>query len=242
MDMRHLGTALEVSAIGLGCMGLSANYGDPVDIEHGINLIRGAHYQGVTFFDTAEAYGPSKNEILVGEALEPIRDDVVLATKFGFEFEPRRLNSRPDHIRKVVDQMLQRLRTDRIDLLYQHGSTRTYRSKTSPGPSATSSARARSGTSGCRRPARTRSAAPMPSSLSLPFRASTPSGPVTPRRRSSQPARNSASGSSHGHLWVRASSPARSVAVSRSPTTTSAAGSPASPAKHSRPTSPSSIW
>ena len=99
MDKRHLGTALEVSAIGLGCMGLSANYGDPVDIEHGINLIRGAHDQGVTFFDTAEAYGPLTNETLVGEALEPIRDEAVLATKFGFEFEPRRLNSRPDHIR-----------------------------------------------------------------------------------------------------------------------------------------------
>ena len=120
MDKRHLGTALEVSAIGLGCMGLSANYGDPVDTEHGINLIRGAHDQGVTFFDTAEAYGPRTNEILVGEALEPIRDEVVLSTKFGFEFDPRRLNSRPDHIREVVDQMLQRLRTDRIDLLYQH--------------------------------------------------------------------------------------------------------------------------
>jgi aryl-alcohol dehydrogenase-like predicted oxidoreductase len=120
MDKRHLGTALEVSAIGLGCMGLSANYGDPVDTEHGINLIRGAHDQGVTFFDTAEAYGPRTNETLVGEALEPIRDGVVLATKFGFEFDPRRLNSRPDHIREVVEQMLQRLRTDRIDLLYQH--------------------------------------------------------------------------------------------------------------------------
>ena len=120
MDKRYLGTALEVSAIGLGCMGLSANYGDPVDTEHGINLIRGAHDQGVTFFDTAEAYGPRTNETLVGEALEPIRDEVVLATKFGFEFDPRRLNSRPDQIREVVDQMLQRLRTDRIDLLYQH--------------------------------------------------------------------------------------------------------------------------
>jgi aryl-alcohol dehydrogenase-like predicted oxidoreductase len=119
MDRRHLGT-LEVSAIGLGCMGLSANYGDPVDTAYGVELIRGAQDQGVTFFDTAEAYGPRTNEILVGEALEPIRDEVVLATKFGFEFDPRRLNSRPDHIRTVVDQMLQRLRTDRIDLLYQH--------------------------------------------------------------------------------------------------------------------------
>ena len=119
MEKRLLGT-LEVSAIGLGCMGLSANYGDPVDTAHGIDLIRGAHDQGVTFFDTAEAYGPLTNEILVGQALEPIREEVVVATKFGFEFDPRRPNSRPDHIRTVVDQMLQRLRTDRIDLLYQH--------------------------------------------------------------------------------------------------------------------------
>ena len=119
MEKRLLGT-LEVSAIGLGCMGLSTNYGDPVDTAHGVELIRGAYDQGVTFFDTAEAYGPRTNEILVGQALEPIRDEVVLSTKFGFEFDPRRLNSRPDHIRTVVDQMLQRLRTDRIDLLYQH--------------------------------------------------------------------------------------------------------------------------
>jgi aryl-alcohol dehydrogenase-like predicted oxidoreductase len=119
MEKRLLGT-LEVSAIGLGCMGLSTNYGDPVDTAYGVDLIRGAHDQGVTFFDTAEAYGPYTNEILVGEALEPIRNEVVLSTKFGFEFDPRRLNSRPDHIRTVVEQMLQRLRTDRIDLLYQH--------------------------------------------------------------------------------------------------------------------------
>ena len=87
MEKRLLGT-LEVSAIGLGCMGLSTNYGDPVDRAYGIDLIRGAHDQGVTFFDTAEAYGPRTNEILVGQALEPIRDEVVLATKFGFEFDP----------------------------------------------------------------------------------------------------------------------------------------------------------
>jgi aryl-alcohol dehydrogenase-like predicted oxidoreductase len=120
MDKRQLG-GLQVSAIGLGCMGLSANYGDPVDTDHGIQLIRDAHELGVTFFDTAEAYGPYTNETLVGEALEPIRDQVVLSTKFGFEFTPTRgLNSKPDHIRQVVEQMLQRLRTDRIDLLYQH--------------------------------------------------------------------------------------------------------------------------
>jgi aryl-alcohol dehydrogenase-like predicted oxidoreductase len=120
MDKRQLG-ALEVSALGLGCMGLSANYGDPVDTDHGIQLVRTAHELGVTFFDTAEAYGPYTNEALVGQALAPVRDQVVLASKFGFEFTPTRsLNSKPDHIRRVVEQMLQRLRTDRIDLLYQH--------------------------------------------------------------------------------------------------------------------------
>ena len=120
MDKRQLG-ALEVSAVGLGCMGLSTNYGEPVDTDHGMQLIRTAHDLGVTFFDTAEAYGPFANETLVGQALAPIRDQVVIATKFGFEFAPtRRFNSKPDHIRQVVEQMLQRLRTDRIDLLYQH--------------------------------------------------------------------------------------------------------------------------
>jgi hypothetical protein len=122
MDKRHLG-ALEVSAIGLGCMGLSTNYGDPVDAQHGVNLIRGAHEQGVTFFDTAEAYGPFSNEALVGEALEPIRDQVVLATEFGFGYDGLTrigLDSRPESIIRAVDGSLQRLRTDRIDLLYQH--------------------------------------------------------------------------------------------------------------------------
>jgi hypothetical protein len=242
MDKRHLGTALEVSAIGLGCMGLSTNYGDPVDTEHGINLIRGAHDQGVTFFDTAEAYGPRTNETLVGEALEPIRDEVVLATKFGFEFEPRRLNSRPDHIREAVDQMLQRLRTDRIDLLYQHRVDPDVPIEDVAGTVRDLIGEGKVGTSGCRRPVRKRSAAPTSFSRSLPCRASTPSGRVIPRPRSSQPARSSASGSCRGHLSVRASSLARSVAASRSPITTSAAGSPASPVKLSRPTSPSSIW
>jgi aryl-alcohol dehydrogenase-like predicted oxidoreductase len=122
MDKRHLG-ALAVSAIGLGCMGLSTNYGDPVDAQHGVNLIRGAHEQGVTFFDTAEAYGPFSNETLVGEALEPIRDQVVLATKFGFGYDGATrigLDSRPENIIRAVDGSLQRLRTDRIGLLYQH--------------------------------------------------------------------------------------------------------------------------
>jgi len=125
LKKRSLGkSGLEVSALGLGCMGLSHGYGPPVDTRDGIALIRAAAERGVTFFDTAEVYGPFLNEILVGEALEPIRDQVVIATKFGFTFgadgKQQILNSRPEHIREVADASLKRLRTDRIDLFYQH--------------------------------------------------------------------------------------------------------------------------
>lgn len=119
MKSRKLGT-LEVSALGAGCMSISANYGPPADKGQGIRLLRSAHELGVTFFDTAEVYGPYTNEELVGEALAPIRDQVVIATKFGFDIEAGGLNSRPAHIRKVVEASLKRLRTDRIDLYYQH--------------------------------------------------------------------------------------------------------------------------
>lgn len=124
MQKRKLGN-LEVSAIGLGCMGLSFGYGRPVEKQQGIELIRAAVDQGVTFFDTAEVYGPFTNEALVGEALAPVRDQVVIATKFGFDIDPgtgaqRGLNSHPEHIRQTVDASLRRLRTERIDLLYQH--------------------------------------------------------------------------------------------------------------------------
>ncbi|WP_197341265.1 aldo/keto reductase [Ralstonia solanacearum] len=122
MQQRKLGsTGLEVSAIGLGCMGLSFGYGPTTEKAAGIELIRAAFEQGVTFFDTAEAYGVA-NEELVGEALAPFRDQVVIATKFGFKDgdTTRGLDSRPERIRAVVEQSLKRLRTDRIDLLYQH--------------------------------------------------------------------------------------------------------------------------
>jgi aryl-alcohol dehydrogenase-like predicted oxidoreductase len=119
MKRRKLGT-LEVSALGAGCMSISANYGPPADRAQGIKVIRAAHEKGVTFFDTAEVYGPYTSEELVGEALAPIRDDVRIATKFGFDLEAGGLNSRPEHIRKVVEASLERLRTDRIDLYYQH--------------------------------------------------------------------------------------------------------------------------
>jgi aryl-alcohol dehydrogenase-like predicted oxidoreductase len=116
---------LEVSAVGLGCMGLSFGYGPAVDIQAGIALIRSAVERGVTFFDTAEVYGPFTNEELVGEALAPFRNDVVIATKFGFDIDPktgqqRGLDSRPAHIREVAEASLRRLRTETIDLFYQH--------------------------------------------------------------------------------------------------------------------------
>jgi aryl-alcohol dehydrogenase-like predicted oxidoreductase len=126
MKKRKLGNRqLEVSAIGFGCMGLSFGYGPAVDKHQGISLLRAAVEQGVTFFDTAEVYGPFVNEELVGEALAPYREQVVIATKFGFKIDPNTgkqvgLDSRPGHIRQVVNSSLKRLRTDRIDLLYQH--------------------------------------------------------------------------------------------------------------------------
>jgi aryl-alcohol dehydrogenase-like predicted oxidoreductase len=120
MKKRKLGK-LEVSEMGFGCMSISANYGPAAERNKGIEVIRAAHDQGVTFFDTAEVYGPYANEELVGEALAPIRDKVAIATKFGFDNENGgALNSEPKHIRKVVEESLKRLRTDHIDLYYQH--------------------------------------------------------------------------------------------------------------------------
>jgi len=123
MKQRTLGNSnLQVSSLGLGCMGLSFGYGPATDKQDAIRLIRKAFELGVTFFDTAEAYGPFKNEELLGEALSPIRDEVIIATKFGFEqgLSEKGMNSKPENIRRVTDAALKRLRTDRIDLLYQH--------------------------------------------------------------------------------------------------------------------------
>ncbi len=125
MQMRKLGN-LEVSALGLGCMGMSSAYGPAADTAQMVTLIRKAHDLGVTHFDTAEAYGPFTNELLLGEALAPIRDKVVIATKFGFDIDPvtgargAGTNSQPAHIRVVAEAALKRLKTDRIDLFYQH--------------------------------------------------------------------------------------------------------------------------
>jgi aryl-alcohol dehydrogenase-like predicted oxidoreductase len=126
MQKRNLGKSnLEVSALGLGCMGLSFGYGPPVEKKEGISLIRAAVQRGVTFFDTAEIYGPYTNEELVGEALAPFRDQVAIATKFGFKIDPHTgkqvgLDSRPEHIKEVADASLKRLKTNVIDLFYQH--------------------------------------------------------------------------------------------------------------------------
>src|SRR5215210_2711575 len=127
MQKRKLGSSnLEVSAIGLGCMGLSFGYGPATDTQEAITLIRSAAERGVTFFDTAEVYGPFNNEELVGEALAPFNGQVVIATKFGFELDPNGgprwvgLNSRPDHIKQVAEGSLKRLKVDAIDLFYQH--------------------------------------------------------------------------------------------------------------------------
>ncbi len=127
MQKRKLGnTKLEVSALGLGCMGMSFGYGPPADKQEMISLIRTAVERGVTFFDTAEAYGPFTNEELVGEALTPFRGQVVIATKFGFKLDPTverglgGVDSRPKHIKEVADASLKRLKIDTIDLFYQH--------------------------------------------------------------------------------------------------------------------------
>ncbi len=119
MKTRRLGN-LEVSELGFGCMSISANYGPPAPRDQGIKVIRAAYEKGVTFFDTAEVYGPHTNEELVGEALAPFREKVAIATKFGYDIEAGGHNIRPEHIRKVVEGSLKRLRTDRIDLYYQH--------------------------------------------------------------------------------------------------------------------------
>ncbi|MGV8860432.1 MAG: aldo/keto reductase [Pseudomonas sp.] len=126
MNIRKLGNGLEVSALGLGCMSMTSAYGPAADKHSMIKLIRSAHDQGITLFDTAEAYGPFSNEDLLGEALQPIRDQVVVATKFGFDIDlitgerSGGTNSRPEHIRAVAEASLKRLRTDCIDLFYQH--------------------------------------------------------------------------------------------------------------------------
>src|SRR5438093_12580293 len=127
MKKRKLGkSGLEVSALGLGCMGMSFSYGPPKDKQEMTSLLHAAVERGITFFDTAEVYGPFTNEELAGEALAPFREQVVIATKFGFDLDPKRerpsmgLNSRPEHIKQAAEGSLKRLQVDTIDLFYQH--------------------------------------------------------------------------------------------------------------------------
>jgi aryl-alcohol dehydrogenase-like predicted oxidoreductase len=198
MNPRTLGTeSLAVSPLGLGCMGMSQSFGPRPPRDEMITFLRAAVDRGVTLFDTAEVYGPFHNEELVGEALEPVRDDVIIATKFGFAFDENGdqagVTSRPDNIRAAVDGSLGRLRTDTIDLLYQHRVDPDVPSRTSPAPSRSSSKAARSATSGRPRPASTPSAAPTPYNQSRRCRASTPCSGASPRTRSCPPSRGSAS-------------------------------------------------
>ena len=156
MQKRRLGQGLEVSALGYGAMGLTGVYGDVLAPAEALKMLHAAVELGVTFFDTAEAYGPFTNERLLGEALAASRDRVVIATKFGFGIHPDGsrygLDSRPEHIREVVDASLRRLKTDHIDLLYQHRVDPDVPIEDVAGTVKDRSAKGRCGTSGCPRP------------------------------------------------------------------------------------------
>jgi aryl-alcohol dehydrogenase-like predicted oxidoreductase len=194
MQKRTLGKCgLEVSALGYGAMGLSFAYGPATETREAIALVRSAYEHGVTFFDTAEAYGPHTNEEVVGEALAPFRDEVAIATKFGFkDGDPQAgLDSRPERIRRVAEESLGRLKIDRIDLLYQHRVDPDVPIEEVAGTVKELIGEARSSTSASRRRARRRSAAPTPFSRSPRSRASTRCGGGSLRKRSCPPSRSS---------------------------------------------------
>ena len=230
MHTRTLGQGLEVSAIGLGAMGMSQSYGpNPGDRDDMIAVLRSAVDQGVTFFDTAEVYGPYVNEELVGEALEPIRDQVVIATKFGWDIQDGQsvgLDSRPEQIRRVAEASLKRLRTDVIDLFYQHrvdpGRADRGRRRHRRRADRRGQGEALRALRGLRRHdprART------PSTRSPRCRASTRCGPAIPRPRCCRPWPSSASASCRSARSARASSPAPSTPPPASPRATSATAS-----------------
>ena len=240
MKTRQLGQSrLEVSALGYGCMGLSAGYGVPSDRDQAIDLIRAAVERGVTLFDTAQVYGPFTNEDVVGEALAPFRDQVVIATKFGFnlvEGESPGLNSRPDYIRETTEDSLRRLRTDHIDLYYQH--------RVDPDVSIEDVAGAVSeliaagkvrhfGLSEAGVETIRRADAVQPSPL---CKASIRCGGGSPRRRSSRCSMSLESGSSRSARWEEAFSPATSTRTQTSWTPTSVTPSPASTPRTERRT------
>ena len=203
MKMRNLGS-LEVSEIGAGAMSISANYGPPADIAQGIKTLRTAHENGVTLFDTAEVYGPYTSEELVGEALEPIRDQVKIATKFGFAIDGTiGLDSRPERIKRVVEASLKRLGQIASICCISTGSIRTCRSRTWRVQSRNSSGREKSCISVCPNQALPRSGRPMRFRRFRPSRPNTPSWSVTRRRTVSSPhARNSGLALFHGVQWA----------------------------------------
>ena len=198
MQKRNLGKSnLEVSAIGLGCMGMSFSYGPPADKQEMIALLRSAVDRGVTFFDTAEVYGPFTNEELVGEALSPFRGQVVIATKFGFKLDPNGgprwvgLDSRPEHIKNAAEGSLKRLRVDAIDLFYQHRVDPDVPIEDVAGAVKDLIRKARSSTSACPKQACKRSVAHTPSSLSQHSRANTRCGGDALKRKCCRRSRNS---------------------------------------------------
>lgn len=198
MKKRTLGQGLEVSAIGLGCMGMSAAFGPAMDRNEAIRLIRAAVDRGETFFDTAEVYGPYANEELVGEALRPVREQVVIATKFGFDIEngggfARKTVSRPDHIRKVVEGSLKRLQTDYIDLYYQHRVDPDTPMEDVAGAIKDLIGRAKSGISGCRKRVPSRSAVPTACRRSPRCKANIRCGSASQKRKSCPCSKNWAS-------------------------------------------------
>ena len=210
MKTRTLGkSGLDVSAIGLGCMGMSWSYSPIPDRNEMLALLRAAVDRGVTFFDTAEVYGPYTNEALVGEALEPFRGRVVIATKFGWapgaEGETRwsRLNSRPEHITRVVEGSLRRLRVEAIDLYYQHRVDPDVPIEDVAGAVKDLIRPGKVKHFGLSEAAATRFGARTPSSRSPPSRANTRCGTASRRRRSCQRSRNSASGSCRSARWER---------------------------------------
>jgi hypothetical protein len=214
------------------------------DRSANIALLRAAVDRGVTFFDTAEVYGPFVNEELVGEALEPVRDQVIIATKFGFAFDAdgkqTGLSSRPEHIKQVADASLTRLRTDRIDLFYQHRVNPDVPIEDVAGAVGELIRAGKVSTSACPKPPPRRSAAPTPSNPSPPCRTSTRCGGSGPRPRSCRCVRSSASAWSPSAHWARVSSPAPSTRTPPSPPATSAPPSPGSTLTPAGPTRHSS--
>ena len=202
MRTRKLG-AMEVSELGFGTLSFASTYGQAPEKAESIRVIRGAHDLGVTLFDTAEVYGPWTNEALVGEALAPVRNEVVIATKFGFDIDPttgerRGLNSQPEHIKRATDAMLRRLGANHIDLLYQHRVDPNVPIEDVAGAVKDLIAAARCATSVFRRLRRTPSVAPMPSSPSARSKTNTRCGLGTRSRRCCLSVRNWASASCPG--------------------------------------------